>query len=396
MSFVLILMTTVTCMVDCKIYYIKPSLSDKCPVQQCRTLLAITRLPKRNYQNLTLRFLPGVHTLHSNYSLHDVELVEMSSYNNSVMANISCKTYSRFNLYRVSQLLISGLSFQECQGNKFAMIKRLQINKSAFIRNQRGALELYKTNARLLSVSFLSNSALSCTDSDPQCCLVGGALRIITCNVSIHSSVFTDNVALSGGAIFWYGRSNITIVNSAFIENKAFCNKTDCDYNACKLTDYIGKWSKIKELQMHGGAICAYGGSILKIFNATFIRNQANTTGGAVYVIWALAFINTSKFYDNSVAHWGGAFHTLYNTVHILNSEFHNNSALNGGALDAWRNTTLVIIIFYHIFLQCCRNRSSFLCQHKFIIDTIQNNNVCKQCFIWGHHILIQQQCKYQ
>ena len=326
----------------CKVYHIKPSLTDQCPQRPCINLAEFTH--KRSQEkNITLHFLPGVHTLHMDYSRGNLEKFSMSSSIDTLKANISCKKYSRFNLFKIKQVLIYGLNFQGCGGNKFAKVNDLRIYNSLFVHNHGAALELNRTKATIQNVSFLSNSALNCKDSDPQCCLVGGAMRIITSNTTILSSVFTNNVALSGGAIFSYGRSNTEIVNSTFIENKAICNRTDCYYRICKLTNYLRKWSETKELQMHGGAITAYGGKVLLITNSFFARNQANTTGGAVYVIWAQAFINCSKFYNNSAVHWGGASHTLYNTVNILNSQFYNNSAVNGGALDVWRHATLTV-----------------------------------------------------
>ena len=64
---------------------------------------------------------------------------------------------------------------------------------STFFHNYEAALEVNRTKYALIqNVSFVSNSALDCKDSDPQCCLVGGALRIIiNSNISIHSSVLS-------------------------------------------------------------------------------------------------------------------------------------------------------------------------------------------------------------
>ena len=87
---------------------------------------------------------------------------------------------------------IYGLNFQGCSGNKFKM-NNLLINMSTFSHNYGAALEVNRTkNASIQNVSFVSNSALDCKDSDPQCYLVGGALRIIISNISIYSSVFID------------------------------------------------------------------------------------------------------------------------------------------------------------------------------------------------------------
>ena len=317
----------------------------KCPANaECRTLdHSLAQIPKHHNKNLkiTLRFLPGVHTLSADYKLGYCACFEMTSYNGFMKANISCNNYSRFDLYKTSQVCIHGLTFQGCGVNKFTSVKNLQIINSTFIQSHGSAVEVNRSSASIQSVHFLSNSALECKDSDPQCCLVGGAMRIITSNAYIYSSVFFNNVALSGGAIFRYGRSNTTIINSTFVENKVLCNKTYCDYGICKLTKYTKNWSEVKELQMHGGAINAIGGYILEIINSSFTRNQATTTGGAVYVLWAQVFIKHCKFTNNSAVQWGGVLRALFNTVNVNNSEFYNNSAVSGAALDAWRNATL-------------------------------------------------------
>jgi hypothetical protein len=116
----------------------------------------------------------------------------MSSYcsdNSKVI--ISCQNLSRFYLYRIGNVTIHGLNFQGCGGNKFSTVTYLQIYNSQFVRNRGAALELNRSaNATIQDVLFQDNSALYCKNSDPQCCLVGGAVRILTSNVSINSSVF--------------------------------------------------------------------------------------------------------------------------------------------------------------------------------------------------------------
>ena len=335
----------------CELYNIKPSLADKCPQPQAgMPCLTLSQIQNRTLdcKNLTLRFLPGVHTLHLDYSLRKLDHLKMSSYhsdsfsNVSLSVNISCKNYSRFRLSSMDNVVIDGLNFQKCGGNRFSAIKVVSIFNSRFIHNSGAAMELKTTSTALIrNVFFLSNSALSCNEKDPQCCLVGGAMRIQTSNVTIISSVFADNMALSGGAIFRYGWGNTEIFNSTFTDNKALCNTLDCDYNnKCKMTAYL---SKTKGLQMLGGAINAYGGQKLQISKFIFIRNRAITAGGALHIIWARTYITHSLFSNNSAVHYGGAMHALFNTMSVTASDFYNNSAVNGGALDLWKNVTLTI-----------------------------------------------------
>ena len=322
--------------------------SGRCSAYPCCTLDHFTRIPKRLHARKTviLRFLPGVHTLYSDYKLGYPEYFEMSSYNSSDNPEviISCKNHSRFNLYRIPRVVISGLNFQGCGGNKFSKMRYLWIYNSKFVHNRGAALELNRsTSAIIQRVLFQYNSALHCKDSDPQCCFVGGAMRILTSNISIYSSVFINNTALSGGAIFRYGWGNINISNSTFEDNKAACSNKTYEYGVCRSTEYLRNWSKVKGLQMHGGAVTAYSGNNLKIINSTFTKNEAGTSGGAVYIIWAQAHINHCNFSNNVAVKWGGALRSLFNKATVANSHFINNSATTGGGLDAWRNVTLTV-----------------------------------------------------
>ena len=84
--------------------------------------------------------------------------------------------------------------FQGCGVNKFTNDNNLQIINSTFIQGHGLVIEVDRSSA-----SIQTYSALECKDSDPQCCLVGGAMRIITSNAYNYSSDFFNNVALSGG-----------------------------------------------------------------------------------------------------------------------------------------------------------------------------------------------------
>ena len=319
-----------------EIYIIMSRSTGQCPAYPCRTLDHFTRIPKRlhSHKTIILRFLPGVHTLYSDYKLGYPEYFEMSSYNSSdnLEAIISCKNHSRFNLYRIPRVVIRGLNFQGCGGNKFSKVRYLWIYNSKFVDNCGAALELNKSSsAKIECVLFQDNSALYCKNSDPQCCFVGGAVRILTSNISIDSSFFVNNTAFSGGAIFKYGWGNINISNSMFEDNKAACSNKTCEYGVCRSTEYLRNWSKVKGLQMHGGAVTAYGGNNLTIINSTFTKSEAGTSGGAVYIIWARAHINYCNFSNNVAVKWGGALRSLFNKAIVKNSHFINNSAITGG-----------------------------------------------------------------
>ena len=79
--------------------------------------------------------------------------------------------------------------------------------------------------------------------------------------------MFEGNHAEVGGVIFSEFNSNITIINSTFVEN-----------NATSIPSY-------RYCEAGGGVLYADSGStVINIINSKFIANSAQDDGGAVYL----------------------------------------------------------------------------------------------------------------
>ena len=114
----------------------------------------------------------------------------------------------------------------------------------------------------------------------------GGAINVANSSLRITNTRFKDNqVAGHGGAIWAQGnwnyptRTNITIANSAFINNRS-------------------SRSISSPAPMEGGAISAEDKLILKVYNSRFVTNSSSI-GGAMSIFRAKAEIHKSVFFGN-------------------------------------------------------------------------------------------------
>ena len=88
--------------------------------------------------------------LHKDCSCKYLEQFNMTSSDDILNATILCKNHSRFDLYKIKYIRIHGLNFQQgCGGNKFAIVKELQIHNSTFVDSLGAALQLKKTNTTI-------------------------------------------------------------------------------------------------------------------------------------------------------------------------------------------------------------------------------------------------------
>ncbi len=146
----------------------------------------------------------------------------------------------------------------------------------------------------------------------------GGVIYALKSTVVITKSTFKHSDAYydqRGGAISALS-SALSIENSMFIGNYAFCRLDEC-----------------------GGAVNVQGtsaltnknGYTLRISNTTFINND----GGGVYAKNTGVLIVNATFHNNT-GEDGGAIYTKNSGLVIESSTFHNNSAHQGGAVHVW------------------------------------------------------------
>ena len=170
----------------------------------------------------------------------------------------------------------------------------------------------------------------------------GGAIYWSGSNGTVSNSLFRNNTANIGGAIYFNSSaSNAKIINCTFYNNNATENggAIDCNASRMNLTNTIFDSNNAK----YGAALCreinATGGFG---YNNTFIANHAYVSGAALCWFNATGIvIDTYYFYDNTADVRGGAIYVGPGSekCQVINSTFKGNNVTNttggyGGAID--------------------------------------------------------------
>ena len=347
---------------DCWIYHITPSPNNSCPEQPCLTLSEFAANTSSYFHsNTTLIFLPGNHSLSSDLIMDYMLSFQLSNIQLPWKVYITCEENSRFDMYLIHSVHISGVEFIGCGGNRIELVGNLLIEDTSFHGqdNSSTALVLVKSIATIKRSSFKSNSmgSLKLIVSYNNIMWkfnVGGAVIASYSVLTIVDSRFEGNSAVVGGAIFGEMKSNITIINSTFMNNHAVCRpSTLACYGGALYTqaagivrifDSVFKNNTVTASEAYyvfncyGGAISARGGAILYISGSEFSYNDAWTVGGAI-AAWGINIrIKESTFYDNAASKeygTGGAIYISNKKAIIDRSVFRNNQAYDGGAIWA-------------------------------------------------------------
>ena len=123
--------------------------------------------------------------------------------------------------------------------------------------------------------------------------------------VKIVNSLFTDNLAVYGGAIRVYVTSASTIINSTMERNRAI---------------------------LDGGVLGAYKESHIDIQGTILAFNAANFGGGLVGY-QSILRLESSNFLNNSAQSGGVMRFLVNNSVTVVDSNFQFNKADSGGVL---------------------------------------------------------------
>ena len=210
-----------------------------------------------------------------------------------------------------------------------------------------GAIYTSKTKLTLKNCTFSYNRA---TES-------GGAIfAYLGSGVTIDKSTFNNNVATSfGGALYIY-TAKLTLKNSVFKNNKIDSSKkagcggavytykksssiSNCTFtsNTC-LSKSLKSHKKATQYQFGGGAVFYSQGTSHTLTDCKFSYNKASNHGGAVYCLKSSKLtINKCTFKKNKVAFEdGGAITFNGKKLIIKNSKFIKNHAYeDGGVMDA-------------------------------------------------------------
>ena len=164
---------------------------------------------------------------------------------------------------------------------------------------------------------YLSNCTF--TDNNAKS---GGAVTMSSFQDVVAGCIFKNNTASgSGGAIYWdkEGASGV-LFDSMFIDNTA-------------------TW---------GGAIYWLAEDYGFLDNSTFINNSADTQAGAVFWRANHGYINNSVFTDNSAHSWDGAVTLAGDEASLLNCVFSGNTVekYGAGAVNICGNNTVCNVTF--------------------------------------------------
>ena len=184
-----------------------------------------------------------------------------------------------------------------------------------------GALAIKGSNSNVDYCEFVSNSAES-----------GGAVYIEG-DGTLSNSNFTGNSAkTNGGAVYWKG-NNANIAHSQFDENKinnqlgggAIC----IDGNNAQITysDFTNNSA------LSAGAIYLKGSSNV-VSNSNFTDNHVTADGGAIYIAGDNNSVTDSTFTGNDAGNHGGAIFIAGDSSKIITDNFVNNTAnVNGNTI---------------------------------------------------------------
>ena len=163
--------------------------------------------------------------------------------------------------------------------------------------------------------------------------LFGGAIKITGSGTTlINASVFRNNGATYGGAIYSSGNNGLIIINSTFENNHA--NKYG---GAIAIEDNVyfimidSTFGDCYSVENAGGAIYSKK-STLEVIDCNFTSCNA-TFGGAICDLESDSIIYSIIANNNKASYEGGAIYKMYGTIKIDSSSFLSNEAPNGGAI---------------------------------------------------------------
>ena len=235
-----------------------------------------------------------------------------------------------------------------------------------------GAIEWYSEKGTVTNSVFINNSAYDggaiyvgegsgyinvtgSTFSENVALITGGAISIVASAVTINGSNFYDNIAKDGGAVYVGGEGTDNYVYSSVFEG----NKAIGDENAMNgiggAIDWFASSGTIVDTRFTDN--CAdYGGGVYfggksnasNIINCTFERNQAKYNGGAIDCNASMMYIEGTLF-DGNVAQFGAALcrETNAKTGAGINNVFKNNHAIVAGAALGWMGSFGITITNY-------------------------------------------------
>ena len=172
----------------------------------------------------------------------------------------------------------------------------------------------------------------------------GAAIRAhVRTNISIINSTFIQNrAALEGGALHAYRNSSIVVQSSNFTSNRARSGGVCLAIPDCELTFQNSMF--INNSANFGGVIGVLEMSAVTVIGGAFTHNTAQS-GGVLYAQHSKIIVKMSAaFYHNNARLYGGVIHASDNcSIFIDKITFTKNTANDGGVLSLLDNSTGLI-----------------------------------------------------
>ena len=280
-------------------YYVMSSSSIQCPGQPCLNISDYAAQPSNYFShNISLVFLPGEHVLSRIFTLRDADNLVLRG-----ETSVSCLFNISFDIAYVTNVFISGLKFAGCDGNKVSRVHYF-ILEHAFIEGKSSksashpAFEISDVQEFIMfNTSLVSNEV----DTTGIGC---SALKLLSSNISMEYSRVANNFAASKSGI----AAALCILDSTI-------KITDCIFS-----DNVG---------ISGGAIYARQ-SMLEALGSSFTGNSAFSHGAVSYLSMATFFLDSCTISNNRAAKGGGALYLeVESTVEAENVTFQHNTALS-------------------------------------------------------------------
>jgi len=177
---------------------------------------------------------------------------------------------------------------------------RLLVEDCTFVGNfagdEGGALFADEAPVAVTGTRFEDNDAVG-----------GGAVAVLDAPLFVSGSEFLDNsVAVFGGAISFTGLGAVTLLDSAFRENRS---------------------------EGLGGAVRIHQALSAFVSGCVFTDNEASNNGGALHVEFAPLMLETTLF-AGGVANRGGGLYVRNGEATVMRCSFVDNSASAGSSLE--------------------------------------------------------------
>ena len=367
--------------------YISPSSGRGCPINQ-HCLILSQVIPENdsvisgnqsNYNNITLLFLPGNHTLIFNLTFEHLSYLSMKSNTSSFPKPvINCIQFSNFQFTFIDSVTIENLKFNGCLHNRVSAVHEFTIQDCTLIGSNEPpgrALTVANSNMYAVGNSFrlfssfrygidgilhLSSSRVYMTD----CVFMNNQVRALyatkNVNMTIANSNFTHHTAACTeyctGGIMYFEFLDALIINCTFANNRFDYTSKEVHQMEGGVIAFRGRSNGIilnsrflDNVASIGTAVYGAKGTHVTIFGSVFHLNRVTATkpagkittrirGGTIYCDRCWIVISSCTFEHNRANHYGGAVLVFYGYAEIHSCQFSNNTAeIGGGFYAAYR-----------------------------------------------------------